>query len=675
MARKSKLWIAGKLPDLERRPVEYGAVLLLLAIHLLLVLSAAVQNSPVFDESVHISGGLSYWCQNDYRLNPENGNFPQRWASLPLVFQKLTMPDLLKTPLVETDSWSVGRELLFSSKHSPGRILLCSRMFIALLSIITALAVYFSTRKIFGVKGALFSLFLYSLYPEMLAHAGFTTSDMATALAFTLSVICIWNVLHQITVKNILLSSFALGLLFISKFSAVIIIPVYLILIFARLFRNEPLECSVFHWKKTFAPQSHRLLAHLSVSFVNALVIFTVIWAAYGFRFSMLANDNAQDRQVLDANFRSFCKSAPETKVLIPFRDHSILPEAYLFGFAFVMKYSKARYTFINGETDKGGCWYFFPYAFLLKNPIPLLVIFLLSALSITGYFPHVRQYFPREKLYQLLPFIVFSAVYAIFAVSSSLNIGHRHLLPVYPALFIISASAIYFFLENSKFLKITLVILLAWYAFETFWIQPHYLAYFNQLGGGPKNGYKCLVDSSLDWGQDLKTLRGWLDGNKKPGETVYVSYFGTADMNYYLSDVRKLPCYFEQDRGSFDPFGMKAGIYCISATMFQLVYFETAFREKTGMKSSEINEGLFRSLSAEIRDYFNNSTSLENIKSDPKELTKYLMFKKKFEIYSYLRYAKLCLYLHKKKPDAYAGYSILIFRLTDKDIEDALSN
>jgi len=655
------------------KEIAFAGILLLL--HFFLIITASMKESPVFDESVHIASGLSYWQQNDYRLNPENGNFPQRWAALPLLFQNLDLPDLSRLPLVRTDSWSIGRNLIFSSQESPDGILLRSRIFIALLSIITGIAVYSYSRRVFGIKGGLLSLFLYILYPDILAHAGLATSDMAATMAFTLSLIALWNVLNRITAANILFSSSALGLLFITKFSAVIIIPVYLILILARLLLRKPLECKIFKWRKIFDQQTQQIISFLSVCLVNALVILFVIWASYGFRFSMLANENASDRQVLDSNFRSICRSAPETGILLKMRDFKILPEAYLFGFAFVVQHSKARYSFLCGELSRKGWWYFFPYSFIVKTPFPLLLIFALSLFAVSGYFPNIREYLSRETVYSLLPFIVFIAVYMAFAMSSNLNIGHRHLLPIYPALFMISGALVLIFNEKSFLLKSLMLFLVAWYAAESFMIRPHYLAYFNQLAGGPEKGYRNLVDSSLDWGQDLKTLRRWLDANVKNGDPVYVSYFGTADMKYYLSNFRMLPCYFDQEGKTFEPFGLKKGVYCISATMFQFTYFDLAFKDKTGLGRSQINENLFSSLSVEIRDYFSGKTSFDNIDKDPKELAKYYEFRRNYGIYNYLRFAKLCIYLSQRKPDGYAGYSILIFRLSDKDIEDALSN
>ncbi len=241
------------------------------------------------------------------------------------------------------------------------------------------------------------------------------------------------------------------------------------------------------------------------------------------------------------------------------------------------------------------------------------------------------------------------------------MKFGNRHLLPIYPCIFIICGSA-YLLLRSRLPLVILTAFLIAWFALESYKVRPHYLAYFNQLAGGPENGYKHLSDSSLDWGQDLKELRKWVDGNNQKNEDVYLSYFGTADIRHYMRDYKQLPCIFEQERTANDFSELKGGIYCISATMFQFTYYGPGMKKATGLSPADISETMFIDISSEMKKFFSGKTDLPD--------------RKKYEVYDYLRFAKLCLYLrlNRKGPDAYAGYSILIFKLTDREIEDALS-
>jgi hypothetical protein len=655
----------------KSRFIEFTIVGVLLLIHFSLVFTASQRKSQVFDEPVHIAGGLSYWIENDYRINPENGNFPQRCAAIPLIFQKLKFPDLRKIPLLQTDEWTIAKDFIFKSGNNPEKILMLSRAMITILSLITGLAVYLYSKKVFGTGGGLLSLALYLICPEILAHSGFATSDMAVAMAFILTLICIWNVLDKITVKNIIFSSLALALLFVSKFSAFIIIPVYLILIFVRLRDKKPVEFMFFSRRIINDTQLKQLLSYSAVLLVNLIFILFFIWMSYGFRFSMLKGDGETDRQNLAIAFEKACQSSGTAgNVLLAAKDMKLLPEAYLYGFALVLKQSKNRNSYLNGELSTRGWWYFFIYSFMVKTPVPLLLIFAISLFILFK-----TKIFSTDKLFMLTPFLVFILIYFLFAISSRMNIGNRHLLPVYPCIFIICGSA-YSILRSKLPIVILTTFLIAWYALESYKIWPDYLAYFNQLAGGPENGYKHLSDSSLDWGQDLKELRKWVDENNQKNENVYLSYFGTADISYYLRNYRQLPCIFEQGRKANDFFELKGGIYCISATMYQLTYFSPGFKAATGLNTSDINENLFTRIASEMKKLIQDKPDFSNNGNYPEKPAKLLSLRKKYEIYDYLRFAKLCLYLrlHREKPDAYAGFSILIFKLTDKEIEEALS-
>jgi hypothetical protein len=126
--------------------------------------------------------------------------------------------------------------------------------------------------------------------------------------------------------------------------------------------------------------------------------------------------------------------------------------------------------------------------------------------------------------------------------MAQRLNLGHRYLLPVYPFLFVAAAGFAAWALERGapRWRPWVLGALLAWYAAGTLRVHPHYLAYFNELAGGPRNGYKRLVDSSLDWGQDLPGLKAWLD--RHPAANLKLSYFGMADPEYYGIHGQRLP-------------------------------------------------------------------------------------------------------------------------------------
>src|SRR5581483_11782005 len=208
----------------------------------------------------------------------------------------------------------------------------------------------------------------------------------------------------------------------------------------------------------------------------------------------------------------------------------------------------------------------FFPRAFLYKTPLPLL---LLLVLAIVGALSNRRSW-KIENIFN--PLWGFALLYAAFAVTAQLNIGHRHLLPVYPALFIACGAVVHLLRRQRRTLFATVIaLMLFWHIQESFAVRPNYLAYFNQIAGGPSHGHEHLVDSSLDWGQDLPELKNWIDAhqsNTKP-RPVYLAYFGTADPRAFEIEAESLV----PDRFSRVPSNLRGGLYCISATTLQSVY------------------------------------------------------------------------------------------------------
>ena len=140
---------------------------------------------------------------------------------------------------------------------------------------------------------------------------------------------------------------------------------------------------------------------------------------------------------------------------------------------------------------------------------------------------------------------LVFLVIYWITSMSGNLNIGVRHILPTFPFIYILVAIGIKNFLEKLKQKQsdgtvyriaiIGIILLLVWYAGSSLITYPYYLSYFNEIAGGTKNGYKYVVDSNYDWGQDLKRLKKWCEKNNI--EKIYVDYFGGGDVGYYLKE------------------------------------------------------------------------------------------------------------------------------------------
>ena len=164
--------------------------------------------------------------------------------------------------------------------------------------------------------------------------------------------------------------------------------------------------------------------------------------------------------------------------------------------------------------------------------------------------------------------------VYLAATATRGLQIGHRHLLPIYPFLFLAAGEAAAA-LRSWRAPRGTVIaaVLALWYAGGTLVQHPHHLAYFNELAGGSRNGWRLLVDSNLDWGQDLKRLAEWLRANPTPG--LKLSYFGSADPAYYGIVSEALPGYTSPHAARITREIQPGDVLAVSATNLQGVYLE----------------------------------------------------------------------------------------------------
>jgi hypothetical protein len=187
--------------------------------------------------------------------------------------------------------------------------------------------------------------------------------------------------------------------------------------------------------------------------------------------------------------------------------------------------------TFFNGNYSLHGWWFFYPVVFLVKTPISGLI---LASIALYSYLRKWREnWFDTLYLYSPVIFVM------VFYTFSNIAAGVRFLLPLYPFLFVTVGSLVDSCKCNRKFMYL----LATWYASSALFIAPHYLSYFNEFLGGPDKAYKYLVDSNLDWGQDLKGLKKYMDEHdiKKIG----LSYFGIDSPKRYGIDYDWLPSFY----------------------------------------------------------------------------------------------------------------------------------
>ena len=637
--------------------------------------------STTEDEIVHLTAGYAYATTADFRLQPENGNFPQRWCAFPLLFKNVSFPSASSNAWAQADMWRLGNQFFHELGNDPPAMLAAGRAMNAMLSGLLCLVIFLLARSLFGAAGGLIALFLATFSPTLLAHGGLITSDTAACLGFALATLTWYRLLHRLTVLRVLLAGAALGLLALSKYSVVLFAPVMLLTAGLRAARPSGLalqfRSAVWHLHRGW-----KIAALAFVSAVVALIAAAHIWAAYDFRYAAVPPGQAPTLQFVQS-WESVLLKTPagppmtmadghslEPIDLTPgllqtsvdwARHHRILPEAYLYGLAFVAKHSRGRLAFFAGDYRLTGWMDFFPTAFVVKTTLPALALIGLGFFAL-AMVPVQRR---RAWLYRSAPLLTLFVVYWAFAITSHLNIGHRHLLPVYFVCYTLAGGSILLLIRHPRW-ALLIAGLLVWHAAESLNIRPDYLAYFNSICGGPTEGHRLFVDSSLDWGQDLPRLQKWL-GTHAAKERVFLSYFGAGDpVREGINAVRFGDGYFDWVPRQTPPV-LTGGVYCISATMLRRVYTHVRGPWSPGYESH------YQKMSIWL-----NHVQAQPVGEKPKELDGSQLpigvINARLFTFEQLQFGRLCHYLEHRLPDARAGYSILIFRLSDAEVNFALT-
>jgi hypothetical protein len=537
---------------------------------------------------------------------------------------------------------------------------MAGRAMIALFSVATGLLVFFWSRKFFGDAGALLSLGFFVFSPDFLAHGALVTSDVCMVFFFLAATGAWWRHLHDGRARSWWLSAVLLGLAFVAKYSALILLPMLGVMALVRAGAPEPLVFA----GRSFTTRRGKIAASILSGLGHGAVVVAVIWAFYGFRFSAF-NPQLPAADHFIRPWRAMMEPIGVSGKIIDLMGHlHALPEAFLYGLAYVLYTVKARAAFLNGEYSLTGWPSYFLWTFFLKTTVPLMLSSLAAAaLAVNRWRRQGRATLQRD-LYRFTPLLALFVIYWLSSVTSHLNIGHRHILPTYPVLFIGVGALGAWIRRTRQMLAVVAVGLFAWHATAAVRIAPHYLAYFNEIAGGPENGRHHLVDSSLDWGQDLPGLKAWLDANNPGSQPVFLSYFGSGEPEYYHLRTRRIG-FMNNFKFPTVYYPLEGGLYCISATNLSLVY--SPFHGSWNFALEKEYQRL-RELEPTFLKYTRDAAARVQLE---RELSPQRWQDLVVE-HDRLRFARLCHYLRVRKPEAQIGYSILVFRLSDQEIARA---
>lgn len=498
------------------------AVVYFVIIFALLSVSAFLHQSPTFDEPVHLFAGYSYLKTGDFRANPEHPPLVKMWAALPLLayslkdFRNYPQWDrITENPIVPT--LESAREALFVDGDAEWLFFIGK---LPMLAITVLLGIFVSlwAAKLFGRAAGAVGVAVFGLDPNILAHSAVIHTDIPFAAFFFIGTYFFWRYLREASLPAGILSVLCFALGAITKYSAPSMLIVWLVLGAVWVFSADTAGDSR-RWGR-----AGRIAGLLGAAILTAYV---AIWAAYGLRYDAVPGG------LKPFHFEWLLKgdgSLIDSVGRFAVRRH-LLPEAWLFGQLYVLT-TLRRPAYLLGHISPEGFWSYFPVAFLAKTPLPALIL-IAAGLWLLYRSPLQRV----DKSFLIVP----PAVYFLLAVFSRINIGLRHILPIYPFLFVLIAGTVVGLWARRAYLERTgLALLGVWYLAATIWIYPHYLAYFNEAAGGPDNGYRILNDSNLDWGQDLKGLKLWME-RERVKKILFVP-FGICDPEYYGIDAAYLP-------------------------------------------------------------------------------------------------------------------------------------
>ena len=325
-----------------------------------------------------------------------------------------------------------------------------------------------------------------------------------------------------------------------------------------------------------------------------------------------------------------------------------MLPEAYLFGLAYLDRSARQRDGYFCGRYSKTGWRAYFPLVFAIKTPIPIMLLAAAGTVAILR-----RKTNGGRKDLFLIGLTSFAALYAVVSIFSRLNIGQRHLLPIYPVVFVLAAASACWWKGKAGRAFITLCGL--WLLAGDLWIHPHYLCYFNEFAGGPGRGHLFVADSNIDWGQDLIRLHAYTSAH--PNEDIKLAYFGSADPASYGVEAEDLLSSFSTAR----PATLTAGTYILSVTQSLGVYDEPArpiFWANGGNR-------------AEYRRLYNLAQQARI--EPPRSMSE----KERAELIAAAeRWARLRLVsrLADRDPDVRIGYSLFVYHLAQADVDDLVA-
>jgi 4-amino-4-deoxy-L-arabinose transferase-like glycosyltransferase len=518
----------------HRRKYFWLAVAALLVIQATLALTIVHRESLTFDEDDHMFAGYMMWKAGDYGLNPEHPPLVKLLATVPILSEHLWVPPPRDHAFFKAEAYLNGRDWLARNDGDRNQLVFKMRASAELLALGLCLLVFLTAREWFGNAAGLIALTLVVFDPNVLAHSALVTTDIGVSCFFVAAIWTFYRFATRPTIIRLLIAGVATGLLLATKHSGILIGPMFV---------------SLLAWEVLTSPRAERKRTALRLTegfFAIVVVSVLVLWCFYGFRYT--ARPAGVEFSTSVAQYAATLPHLDYACLLAVSRLH-LLPESYLVGLIDV-KLSAAFYpTFLLGKVYAHGQWDYFPFVILIKTTLGLLLLLVFATFAtVTG-----KLKKRRELFYTLAPPVLYLAV----AMMSGMNIGVRHLLPMYAFVIIFAAAGTAALAGKDRRINrgwaVACSVLIAASIISSLLVFPTEIAYANEAWGGPQNVHNLLSDANVDWAQQLYQVKQWQD--RHPDQECWFAYFARPEIDpgVYGISCHALPTIDTQWMGSAD--------------------------------------------------------------------------------------------------------------------------
>ncbi|MCS7151373.1 MAG: glycosyltransferase family 39 protein [Endomicrobia bacterium] len=425
---------------------NFGFLIIVIAVFIIRGFKVINRLSPTYDEPVHLIQGYAYLKTGsmDIIYLDDHPVLAKILSAIPLMFLK-PQPVLYTNHIYwqNRQRYLFANLMLYYNNYSAEKLLNFGRKMMIILSALFVIPFYIIISKNINKTSAMIACLLYCFNTSIAAHSCLITQDMIASIFYFL---CIYGFLKYIITKNViemLICSLFTGVMMVTKYSVVVLLFTYVVLL------------SYFWYKKII---KFNEILKFCIFIISGIVIVGMI--------------------VYNVNFLDLFYGLEKVIYLT----------------------QQGRSTYFFGKFSTKGFLLYFPILFCLKTELPLLLVFIMSVVK---FFHDVVK--KKDTIEDTIVFVSIF-IYIIISSFSKMQIGHRHLLPVYPLIIWQSCK-----LATFKKIRTIYYLIIIWNAFVSAKAYPWYISYFNEIIGGSENGWKHYTDSNIDWGQGLKELSIWI--------------------------------------------------------------------------------------------------------------------------------------------------------------------